>query len=209
MNKNLNKRITALLSAVVFLFVFAFGRIGYIIFSGNYTVSSGYNSYGLTLSEMRETVYDCNMRKMNNNKNRLLAVIRPNEKCLAELKLLFSQPEIDEIMQELSKGYPVVKEIKNYASCDYIHIFEETASSSSSLLKLVQKSYNETVYEKKINFSVDAKGRILDGDTGTVIENGENNKKGVALTVNSKIQSAVEESAKKYEIRRSCCYGCQ
>lgn len=49
------------------------------------------------------------MQKMNNNKNALVAIIRPNENCLSELGLLFEQNEISDIAQELSQGYPVVK----------------------------------------------------------------------------------------------------
>lgn len=192
----MTKRIIAIMCAIAFLFTCTIGRIGYIIFSGDYTVSSGYNSYSLTISKNYETIYDCNMKKLNNNKNTLVAVIRPNENCLAELKKLFSHKETENIIEELSKGYPVVKEIDHYAGCEYIQIFEIQKSENSALLRFVQQEYNDVVFEKKINFAVDAKGRLLEGDSGTVTESDENSSKGVALTIDTKIQQAVEDAAK-------------
>ena len=109
------RRIVCIACAVSLLFASAVGRTGYIIFSKSYTVSSGYNSYSLTVSRISQTVYDKNKKKLNNNKNTLVAVIKPNEKCLAELELLFDKNEIRKIKKELEKGYPVLKQTDVYA----------------------------------------------------------------------------------------------
>lgn len=193
------KRVTAIAAAIVLLLTSTIGRIAYIIYSGDYTVSSGYNSYSLTVSRLYDTVYDCNMNKLNNNQKKLVAVIRPNEKCMSELNLLFTQKEIAEIAEELSDGKPIIKEINTYAATEYIKIFEITEANETQLTKLIRKSYNNISYEEKINFTVDAKGRLLDGDEGTVEEAVNNIKSGVALTVDKKIQQAVEESASQMQ----------
>ena len=116
----MGKRIISVALVISILFAAALGRVGYVALSGNYTVSSGYNSYTLTITSQKQTIYDRNMKKLNNNKDSLVAVIRPNENCLSELKLLFSQNEIEDIVEELSQGYPVVRPIENYAACKYI-----------------------------------------------------------------------------------------
>ena len=193
----MSKRILSLALAISLLFVAALGRVGYITLSGNYTASSGYNSYTLTISSEKQTIYDRKMRKLNNNVNGLVAVIRPNENCLSELKLLFSQSEINEIVEELSQGYPVIREINNYAACKYIKIFEVNNTRSSALIKFIQKQYGETAYEKDINFGVDAVGRLLEGDEGEIMEDYNTDvPQGVVLTIDQDIQKAVEDAAK-------------
>lgn len=193
----MEKRIFSLAVAIILLFVAAVGRTGYVALSGNYTVSSGYNSYTLTVTSEKQTLYDRNMQKINNNKNALVAIIRPNENCLSELNLLFNQKEVSEIAKELSNGYPVIKKIEHYAACKYIKILEVKDTDSTALIKFIQKNYGETVYEKNINFGVDAKGRLLDGDEGEILEERETTvPQGVVLTINSEIQSEVEKAAK-------------
>ena len=165
----MGKRIVSIAVAISVLFAAALGRVGFVALSGNYTVSSGYNSYTVTIASQKQTIYDRNMQKMNNNKDSLVAVIRPNENCLSELDLLFSQNEIEEIVEELSQGYPVVRPVEHYASCQYIKIFEVKSSDTSELLKFIQKQYGETAYEMNINFGIDAVGRILEGDEMTQV----------------------------------------
>lgn len=192
------RRIISITSAVIFLFVCAVGRIGYIIFSGNYTVSSGYNSYTLDFDVVRQTIYDRNMSKITNGEKTLCALIRPNEKCLSELHLLFSQEECNDIREELSKGYPVIKETENYANCKYIQLFETVKNETSPLIKFIQSEYGDIISEKKINFGTDAKGRLLDADMGTVTEyEYENEISGVKLTIDNDVQKAVEKAAEK------------
>ena len=193
----MGKRIVSVAVAISVLFAAALGRVGFVALSGNYTVSSGYNSYTVTIASQKQTIYDRNMQKMNNNKDSLVAVIRPNENCLSELDLLFSQNEIEEIVEELSQGYPVVRPVEHYASCQYIKIFEVKNSDTSALLKFIQKQYGETAYEMNINFGIDAVGRILEGDEGEVYEEYNSEvAQGVVLTINREIQKAVEDAAK-------------
>lgn len=85
------RRVICIVSAVSLLLGTAAGKIGYIIFSNNYNVSTNYNSYSLNFCTVSQTIYDRNKKKLNNNKNTLVAVIKPNEKCLSELDLLFDK----------------------------------------------------------------------------------------------------------------------
>ncbi len=190
------KRIICVACAVSLLLATAAGRIGYIIFSNSYTVSSGYNSYSLTVSRIAQTVYDRNKKKLNNNKNTLVAVIKPNEKCLAELELLFDKDEIRTIKKELEKGYPVLRQTNVYADCDYIKLIDTVSSNKNQIADLVAKSYNDTVEEKKINFAVDAKGRLLDGNNETINDYIDPDAAdGVIVSIDSHIQKITEEAA--------------
>ncbi len=197
----MNKRWLVFSTAICFLFATIIGRLGYIMFSGDFAVSSSHNSYTLDIDRIYPTVYDRSLSKITNKTDTLYAVIRPNEKCLAELNSLFDYNERNEIIDELKQGYPVIREIDNYVKCKYIKIFETTKRHdddllSSHIIASCEKIYSDEVGSKSINFAVDAIGRLLDGDEGTIIENNYNSKYGVSLTIDSKIQKEAELAAK-------------
>lgn len=194
------RRVICIVSAVSLLLGTAAGKIGYIIFSNNYNVSTNYNSYSLNFCTVSQTIYDRNKKKLNNNKNTLVAVIKPNEKCLSELDLLFDKKEVQSIKKELEKGYPVIKQTNVYADCKYIKLIDTVSSNNNQIADLTKKSYNEIIEEKSINFAIDAKGRVLDGDNETIYEYvNPNASKGVCVSVDMKIQNVVESAAKNMQ----------
>lgn len=195
----MKKRLIIFSVTMVFLFSLVAERIGYIAFSGNYKVSSTHNSYTIDIDKIYETVYDRNFSRITNKTESLVAVIRPKEKCLTEMNKLFSYKERNEIMEELKQGYPVVKEIDNYVSCNYIKILEKVNRHSDDMIakNLVSSLENlkpDAVGIRKMNFSVDAIGRLLDGDEGIIIDDNYGTKKGIALTIDSRIQRIVEDA---------------
>ena len=181
----MRKRIACFISAVVFLCATLMGRIGYIVFGGEYTVSQGYNSYSLTACEIPTTLYYSDMGKINNNKTVYLAVIRPNEKCIGELYSLFDYQKRNEIIEKLKKGYPIIEKLDTDdtpPSLKYIKIIKATEEKSTDMQIINKESSGLLYYVKnkngkiKVNFSVDARGRLLDGDEGTVIYDDESGK---------------------------------
>ena len=200
----MKKRLLTFLITFCFAVSVVAGRLGYIMFSGRFAVSSTYNSYTLTIDRLYPTFYDRNFKRLTNKGNELCAVIRPNEKCLSELHLLFNSSEIPEIIDELSRGYPLIKGIENYNSCKYIKIFEKRVpfdekTIARHLINDFEKLYSDHIGTKTINFTVDAIGRILDGDDGTVYENNYSSKFGVMLTIDTLIQEKVESAASSME----------
>lgn len=195
----MKKRLITLLITLCFAFSVIIGRLGYIIFSGRFAVSSTYNSYTLTIDRLYPTIYDRNLNKLTNTGKGLAAVIRPNEKCLSELELLFDGAERREIIDELGQGYPMIRTIDNYTACKYIKIFETKKRHDDNILAQhlitdCERLYSDYIGTKTINFTVDAIGRLLDGDEGTVYENNYYSKYGAVLTVDSKIQENVENA---------------
>lgn len=202
----MSKRVISFSIAVVLILSSAIGRIGYIIFSGIYTVSEGYNSYVLTIDTVEPTLYYQNAEKMTNNKVSYVAVLRPNEKTLADLHNLFSSSEIKKITDELKQGYPIIKQIdsskKNNAR--YIEIFKTVSSEYPSAQLIAKKSsgllsYIDSYGEKRISFSIDAKGRLLQGDKGTVNEINYNTKQGLTLSIDKEIERITYEACKNME----------
>lgn len=83
------KRILSFSLAVCLLFLGICGRIGYIIFSKNYLVSGGKNSYSVTIDRKQPTVYYRSGIVATNNAHKYIAVIRPNPRSIGELEKLF------------------------------------------------------------------------------------------------------------------------
>lgn len=195
-NINMTKRFISLTLVIVLAFMGIAGRVGYIMLSGSYAASDGYNSYTLVIDKLLPNLYYSNGSKITNNKFSYVAVIRPNRECLFELNDFYTQKEKNEITDELSKGYPVVYKIGS----DYrykakaIQIFRDYYSSNTCSQLINESSSGLLSYiddkggSNKINFSVDANGRLLSGDSGTVIDDGYSAKNGYALTLDENLQ---------------------
>ncbi len=206
----MKKRIISLILIVTILYSTAVGRIGYIIFSNFYTVSDGYNSYSLNIDKAAPTLYYSDSQKINNNKTSYIAVIRPNSKCLSELNSFFDNSQVKEITAELKKGYPIVRDIDSSQLTDtkYIKIFKVKASENHCSQLINRQSSGILSYmkdfsgEKKINYSIDARGRLLSGDEGTVIDNNYNSSEGLVLAIDKSIQETVYSACKN--MRSGC-----
>ena len=102
----MKKRIYISSAFAVLFFVFIIARLGYIVFSGAYTVSDSYNSYSIVIDTIEPNLYYSNNRKLTNNVTEKYALIKPNSKALAELQNSFDNA--DEIRKELKYGKPVL-----------------------------------------------------------------------------------------------------
>lgn len=201
----MGKRLTALLSVLVLLFTSLVGRCAYIAFSDTYQVSDTYNSYSLTIGKLSPYIYDRKGEKLNNNTTTNVAIISPDEKCLSELELLFDADEIAEITEELSNGYPIIKEIDRKADTKYIKIVEKINQNTTDMLCRHLLDYQcsglETYLDDEIgslyvNFPTDATGRLLNGESCQVIDNNYSTTDGVVISIDKEIQQICEDASK-------------
>lgn len=199
------KRGVSLCCALVALFFAVAGRMGYITLSGAYSVAEGYNSYTMDISRLYMNIYSSDNQLLNNNTKSVSAIIRPNEKCLSELNLLFNTENAKEITNELKKGYPIVRKIDKYSNTKYIKTIELINENSDDMLcrHMIDKACggleqytDKEIGRLSINFSVDAVGRVLNGDTGKIINDNYDSTQGVTVSINSKIQRIAEEACK-------------
>lgn len=202
-----NKRIISFLVSMILILTGCIGRTGFVSLSKEYMASSSYNSYSILIDKKYPTIYDCKNRQITNCTYSYSAVIKPDEKSLSELQYIFSQQEINEITEQLRKGYPIVVPIdeKDYnKKFSYIKVFKTVNHYNDNQLcsHLISKvtngleahfnSYFENPSELKINFAIDAKGRFLAGDNGTVEKENYYSKNGIGLTIDKEIQNIVE-----------------
>ena len=199
----MSKRIFSLALTLCLLFTAVCGRIGYIIFSNNYAASTSYNHYSLSIGKKAPTVYYRNGDKATDNKLRYVAVIRPNPKCISELSKLFSQKRVNEITEELRKGYPILVPLEDKPKfrLNYINVYSSFCSSNN-LGQLCAKESNgilsyigDDIGEKNIIFSIDAQGRLLDGDEGTIKNKNYDSPEGYRISIDEDIQNVVLNAA--------------
>lgn len=204
----MSKRIIASICVFVILFVGVCGRLAYVCVGGDYAVNDSYNSKTFPIDTLYTTIYASDGERLNNNTKSIVAIIRPNEKCMRELLLLFNNDSQKEITKELSKGNPVIRKIDKYAKTTYIKTVEVTCENVTDMpcRHLIDKACSglETITDKElgalsVNFSVDAVGRILSGDEGEIINKNYNSADGVIVSINSKLQSIGEESSTAIE----------
>lgn len=209
MGINMRKRIISLIVAFSLAFCAIGGRVLFVGISGNYAVSDGYNSYALTIGKLYPTIFDRNKKLLTNNEAEYVAIIRPNEKCLSELSKLFNNQEVREITKELSAGYPILRVVDKYVSTKYIKLTMRVKQNSSTMLcrQFIDKScgglekyYNEVTGELKVNFAVNALGRVLDGDSLQIIDDNYDIDNGVITTIDSDIQQIAENASKNLQM---------
>lgn len=200
----MGKRFISLVCAFSLIFAGLAGRCAYIALGRTYQISDSYNSYTLNIGKLTTNIYGRSGIKINNNSKVYVAVIRPNEKCLSELDKLFTPQETAEITQELSKGYPVMKTVSKKVDTKYIKIYEKILNEESTMCSpyMISKMYggleqyvSEEIGSLSVNFSVDALGRLLTGDDGTVVDDNYDSNDGIIISLDNRIQKIAEESA--------------
>lgn len=201
----MHKRIIALTTSIVLLFVAIVGRIGYITMSGAYMVSDSYSSYSLVIDKLEPNMYYSNGTLINNNVKSNVLVIRPNAKCLSEMRGFFSYNEQIQIRKDLEKGYPVIKNVDKKYNPKYIQAFEQK-STQTTLNQLLSPMSSGLIShceisggELRINYGVDALGRLLSGDEGRLIDNNYSTKEGLVLSINKDIQDIVYNACEKLD----------
>lgn len=199
------KRILSFSLAITLLLCGISGRIGYIIFSKNYVVSGGKNSYSVTIDRKQPTVYYRSGIVATNNAYKYIAVIRPNPRSIGELEKVFSKSEQKEIINELKNGKPVVRLLDEYPSQTFksIKVYKRY-DDDNNLHQIIAKQSNgllnhtgEEIGKSTVMFGVDANGRILDGDEGTLEQTNYDSKEGYRLSVDKRIQDITVDASSK------------
>ncbi len=201
----MKRRFITFMLAVVLLLTGCAGRILYISVFSSSAVAEGYNSYTVTVDTALPNIYYRDVSRLTNNRFSRSAVIRPTEKDIMEVASLFSDEEKDVILSELREGVPVIrnvdmdfksKSIETYAVKRSENLCRSIISKECSGLLMHITDKGKTL---KVNFHVDANGRFLSGDRGHVADNGYYGYKGIALTLDERIQEIAFEASEKLE----------
>lgn len=175
------------------------------------------NCYKIKISDLRGTIYDCNMVPITNNKQKIIVAVSPTQKAISGIKSILEIDEYQKYSEILESGEPVICEIPEKISCDGIvttTIYESSGNKTPAIHLIgytddqnkgvsgLEAAYNELLYSDKevmVYFESNGKGKILEGaeaviDTDTNIINS-----GVVTTLNINIQNIAEKAALNIE----------
>ena len=175
------------------------------------------NCYKLKITDLRGTIYDCNMIPITNSEEKIIAAVSPTEKGITGISSMLKDDELNSVLETLSNGEPAVCEIPKDINCDgivttKIRIHSGSFTPAIHLIGYVdgenkgvsgiEAAYDNILHSDKdvtVFFESDGKGRILEG-ANAVIENDTNvTASGVITTLDISIQNIAEEAAQSIE----------
>ncbi|HAN43951.1 MAG TPA: hypothetical protein DCP97_01030 [Ruminococcaceae bacterium] len=211
----MRKRAVALASCLIIFFGVIIFRI-YLIGSGDLLAeaASRQSSYMLDVSKSRGVIYDCNLKPLTNVQTRYIAAVLPSEDSRKTLDYALTTSEMKAIEDKLSgtapflvtlpikelygKNVEVFETVRRYMGENQLapHVIGHMDSTMTNGLMGIEKAYNSYLNKQsgyiKMRYVKDGVNRPLTGESGTVIEQNYNSKAGVVLTIDSRIQSAVQ-----------------
>ncbi len=185
-----------------------------IITTGNYsTVQSQQSAYRITVSNLRGTIYDCNMIPITNNKTKIIAAVSPTPKAVVGISTALDGGELQTVLNTLSQNKPAVCEIDEPIECDGIscttvyknasaetpscHLIGYTDSTGHGVSGL-QKAYDDLLYSEKTVSAVytkDGKGDVLSGISPYFENDLSVVASGVVTTLDINIQNIAQKAS--------------
>ncbi len=177
-------------------------------------------SYKLKIANTRGTIYDCRNRPLTGTKTKLIAAVIPSVESLGTLTPAVSDEKKEELYRKCSGKTPFTIEVNQKISSPFIKTFEVPIRYSGTTLAphilgylsaeghgicAIEKIFDEYLMDKDneiyVKYDVDASGKFLPGIKETVEDKSYLNFKGVALTLDERIEAIVEDTANKYITR--------
>ena len=183
--------------------------------AGDYAKTASYsNSKSILITESRGTIYDCNLEPIVNTQDEYAIAVKPTARGLDSVAAYVGSERLSILRDELSKGNPglvrvpgevssgkdikVVAYKRRYADRQYAtHLIGYLDTEGQGVTGL-EKSYNAYLSENtgalRAAFYVDARGRNLGGADIDILDDGYSTQRGVVLSIDLKIQKAIEMS---------------
>lgn len=183
-----------------------------VISSNDYSaVTLNQNYYRLKIASLRGTVFDKNMIPLTNNSKKIIACVTPTPRAITGISAVLKDEELKNVLERLKNGKPVLCEVPEKINCDGIvctEIYESVDTVAQHTVGLVdssgigimgiEKAYEEILKgeEAVILYECDGKGKLLEGVSPIVDNNTSVIASGVVSTIDIKIQTIAENSAK-------------
>lgn len=179
--------------------------------------ASNQQSYKLKIANTRGTIYDCRNRPLTGTKTKLVAAVIPSVESLSALTPAVTENKKEELYRKCSGKTPFTIEVNKKISTPLIKTFEVPIRYSGTTLAAhilgylsadghgicaVEKIFDEYLAAKDneiyVKYDVDASGKYLPGAKETVEDRSYLNSKGVALSIDERIEAIAEDTANKY-----------
>ncbi|MBQ1231054.1 MAG: penicillin-binding protein 2 [Clostridia bacterium] len=203
---------------LLFMFFVATLRIMAVINEENYSAAAKkQSSYRLTVTRLRGTIFDTNMKSLTNQKQKIYTAITPTDEGKNTMSKYLSLEEMRELSKKLSDGKPVLfeteKEIKGEGVLSIsVPVCQDGDTLAPHLLGYLdgdghgvsglQKTFDDLLYsESTIDFlyACDAKGDLLSRFSTETVTNERITASGVKTTIDADIQRIAEEVMKDFK----------
>ncbi len=193
--------------------------------AGDYARTASYsNSKTIVVDTSRGCIYDCNLEPLVKTQDEYAIAVKPTPAGLNSVSSYISKERLAALREELSLGNPalirtsqepdegtdikVVKYKRRYSDDQLaVHLIGYLDADGNGVTG-IESSYDEYLSEDtgklRAAFYVDAMGRNLGGAEIDILDDGYGTRKGVALTIDSKVQRALEEAMDECFINSGC-----
>lgn len=217
----LRKRIVALTLVLFLTFSSLSFRIYLLGVKNIYSVSTTNTLKTNTIALSRGNVYDRNLKRITNSKEKYIACIKPTAKSFVEIERLLNKTQVE---TELKKGHLVtvtVPEADYFKESNDILTLTTFERYEGNLLSHILgycnankgeygiEKYYDSVLTKasgsiSLKYHCDALGRVLNGEPSEVYNDNYNNASGVVLTIDKDIQKILENALINHNIEVGC-----
>lgn len=199
------------------LFMYSILRVSVIAVSDYNNILENQNCVKLKISDLRGTIYDCNMIPLTNNKKKVVAAVSPTERAKTALKSKLNGEELKKALDKLELGKPIICEVPEFIDCDGIvcteiyetiedntfavHTVGYTDSDKNGVIGL-EKAYNEILSSEKdayVAYECDGNGQLLKGAEPILHNDTSITAGGIVSTIDINIQNIAENAANSIE----------
>lgn len=210
------RRVVAAFSAFCLLLGMLSLRVLQVQNSAWASAAAGNNTRTVLRETMRGSVYDCNMQLITYSQSQTVAAVKPTKAAIDAVSPYLSKEERASLYQKLADGYPATVPVPENTKIDnadvtLIHVKRRYTSDALACHILgyvggdsgdgetgIEKSFNTYLKqhsgELRVSYTVDANGRLLNGDTAEVTDTWSKAAAGVSLTIDREIQRVAEQA---------------
>ncbi len=214
--KNTKKTVSRVITIYLIL-MFSFGLLPVRIiqiYSGNISAGNVSASKSVEIAQSRGLIYDINGERLVADKSSFISVVKPGVLAMNELKQVLDKKAFEAASKEISRNNPIVLELGNSVICEDItttqiykrynssnlatHVIGYLDESGESGVTGIEKSFDEYLNKHRgvlrARIYAQANGDILAGEETELINDNYNSKAGVVLTIDKKMQAALENA---------------
>lgn len=208
------KRIAICYTLVVIALFVCVLRVYAISTSEKYLeAAEGVNSRKIVLSQDRGTIFDCNMNRLTNEKEKTFAVIFDSPEAITSLYQIFHTEEIKTITDEIRKNGFAVRAVSRNFDVEGIYCYKVLEHTNNNTLAKhilgytdaenngacgIEQSFNVILSRETktyVTFAIDGRGRVINGEKPTLNRDYSGENDGVMLTIDKEIQRIAEQQS--------------